>query len=121
VKTLLGSSGPVAVAQRASSTSLEASSKLLRLEQAGIESPTRVLLPALLASANVNIFLEGIVGALLQPIAHYPHWSTNGYSFIPSVFVNVHGPVVPPVAGEVPNCAYLHLCVFHCNGLSCST
>jgi hypothetical protein len=42
VKTLPGFSGPAAVAQRASSTSLEASPKLLRLEQAGNESPTRV-------------------------------------------------------------------------------
>jgi hypothetical protein len=43
VKTLPTSSGPVAVAQRVSFTSLEASPRILCLEQAGDESPTPVL------------------------------------------------------------------------------
>jgi hypothetical protein len=88
VKTLPGSSGPVAVVQHASSTSLEASPKLLRLEQARDVSPTRVLLPTLLASADVNFLLEGIVGTLLQPVAHYPRWSS---SLVARVFANVRG------------------------------
>jgi hypothetical protein len=72
VKTLPSSSGPAAVARCVSSTSLEASSKLLCLHQARVERPTRVLLLALLASADVNILLEGIARARLQPLTHYP-------------------------------------------------
>jgi hypothetical protein len=36
------------------------------------ESPTRVLLPMLLASAEVNILTKGFVEAMLQPISHCP-------------------------------------------------
>ena len=35
--------------------------------QARVERPIRVLLPALLAPADVNVLPEGIVGSLLQP------------------------------------------------------
>lgn len=38
---------------------------------AGVESPGRVLLLALLVFVYINILPEGIVGALLQPISHY--------------------------------------------------
>jgi hypothetical protein len=86
VKILPGFSGPAVVVQRVSSTSLEASLKLLRLEQAGDESPTRVLLPTLLASVDVNSLLEGFVGALLQHVAHCLRWSS-----LPRVLVDTRG------------------------------
>jgi hypothetical protein len=47
-----------------------------------------VLLPTLLASADVNFLLEDIVGAMLQPIAYHPHCCS---SLAPHVFVGVRG------------------------------
>jgi hypothetical protein len=101
VKTLLGSSRPAAVALFASFTTVEASSKLLRPEQVGDESPARMLISALLASADVNILLEGTTGAPpLRPLALYHRWCTFGslMSMVPPCHFMVKLLIVPACA-----------------------
>jgi hypothetical protein len=67
VKTLSGSSGPAAVAQPRYLPSCRCRWSSYLSGQVGVERPTRVLLPALLVSAEA-ILPEGIVVVLLQPI-----------------------------------------------------
>jgi hypothetical protein len=101
------------VAQRVSSAFLGASPKLLRPEQAGDESPNCGSINVL-ASVDVNFLLEGTVGSLMQPVAHYHRRNS---SLVPRVSLTSMLPVWPPVAGGVPICACWAFMLL-CNGLS---